>query len=591
MCFALGLLPSLVLASAGVEAAPSIVAPKQPSSAPAVQESVQASGSNIQRADTRHKPPRAAIASAHPVASKAGVEILAAGGNAFDAAIAVSATLAVVEPYSSGVGGGGFWLLHRASDAKELMVDGREMAPAAASKDMYLDSDGDVIDNLARNGPLSAGIPGLIAGLEHLANNYGKLPLATSLAPAIRAAREGFAVGRRYHLLAGFRTSVLQESSSAASIFLSDGAPPPVGYIIRQPELAATLEAVARDGAAGFYQGEVAKRLVDGVRAAGGIWSLEDLDNYRIVERAPIVMHYRDMRIVSAPPPSSGGVVLAQALNILEGFELGSLDDSTRHHVVVEAMRRAYRDRAGYLGDSDFVDVPIEALTAKPYAVELRSSIDLAKATPSSSLPGLADLTPKGRDTTHFSLIDGDGNRVAATLSINLPFGSGFVPPGTGVILNDEMDDFSAKAFTPNAYGLIGVHANAIAPGKRPLSSMTPTFVETETRIGILGTPGGSRIISMVLLGILDFAAGNQPDSWVSTPRFHHQYMPDEIQFEKAGLSEALQAKLKALGHALNEISRNYGNMHAVLWDRANDEVSAASDPRGEGGVVYFPAE
>ncbi len=536
------------------------------------------------------KPSRAAIASAHPLASEAGVEILAAGGNAFDAAIAVSAARAVVEPYSSGIGGGGFWLLHRVSDGHEIMIDAREMAPSAASKDMYLDADGEVLDKLARNGPLSAGIPGLVAGFQHLADNYGKLSLADSLAPAIHFAREGFTVGPRYKLVAGFRIGALQQSPAAAEIFLVDGKSPPIGHIIRQPDLAATLEAVASGGAPAFYDGHTAERLVKGVRDAGGIWTLKDLGNYRIVERPPIVARYRNMRIVSAPPPSSGGIVLTQALNILEGFDLNGLDETTRHHVVVEAMRRAYRDRAGYLGDSDFVDVPIVNLTAKPYAAELRGSIDLARATPSSSLPGLADLQPEGRDTTHFSLIDADGNRVAGTLSINLPFGSAFMPPGTGVILNDEMDDFSAKAYTPNAYGLIGVHANAIAPGKRPLSSMTPTFIETDERIGILGTPGGSRIISMVLLGVLDFEKGRPPSSWVRTPRFHHQYMPDEVQFEKDGLSEVLQANLEQHGHHLKENSRNYGNMHAVLWDRTTGEVSAASDPRGEGGVAYFSA-
>ena len=320
-----------------------------------------------------------------------------------------------------------------------------------------------------------------------------------------------------------------------------------------------------------------------------GRW--QDLADYKIVEREPIIGHYRDIRIVTVPPPSSGGVVLMQALNILEGFEFNELDSATRRHVTIEAMRRSYRDRAEFLGDSDFVDVPIKALTDKGYAAEQRTSIKLAQATPSDTLPGLGEEPEKGRDTTHFSIIDRAGNRVAGTLSINIPFGAAFVPAGTGVLLNDEMDDFSARPMTPNAYGLVGLHANSIAPGKRPLSSMTPTFVETNDRIAILGTPGGSRIISMVLLGILDFAAGNPPESWVAVKRFHHQYLPDHVQFEKGAFNEGERADLTERGHTLREVSRNYGNMHAILWDRNNGTVTAASDPRGEGGVAYYPAD
>jgi gamma-glutamyltranspeptidase/glutathione hydrolase len=525
-------------------------------------------------------PAAEAISSAHPLATGAGMEILAAGGNAFDAAVAVSAALAVVEPYSSGVGGGGFWLLYQAAEDRYVMVDGRETAPSGASQDMYLDDQGEFVRDRAINGPLAAGIPGLPAGLVHLAVNYGALPLATSLGPAIKLARDGFPVTDRYRLLAGFRASVINTWPGSAAIFLDNGQVPGEGYIIRQADLAATLKALGSQGRAGFYQGAVAAKLVDAVRSAGGIWTLEDLGGYQIKERPALIGEYRGIKVVSAPPPSSGGIVLIQALNILESFELDSMDPHQRIHVIIEAMRRAYRDRARYLGDPDFVAMPVERLIDKAYARKKATSIDTDQATPSESLP-LSE--PEGTDTTHFSIIDRHGNRVAATLSINLPFGSGFAAAGTGVLLNNEMDDFAARPLTPNAYGLVGLDANAIAPGKRPLSSMTPTFLEDPDRVGILGTPGGSRIISMVLLGTLSFARGDGPEQWVSLPRYHHQYLPDEVQFELGAFSEMEQAALRRRGHTLNELSRAYGNMNAVLWDRATNRVEAASDPRGEG--------
>ncbi len=530
-----------------------------------------------------------AVASAHPAATAAGRQILDIGGNAFDAAVAVAAALAVVEPYSSGIGGGGFFLLHRARDGRQVFLDARETAPAAASADMYLDADGEFVRERSLDGPLAAGIPGTPAALAHLAEQYGTLPLSTTLGPAIALARDGFAIGERYHLLAGFRAKAFAASPEAARIFLVDGRAPPVGARIVQCELALTLGYLARDGAAGFYSGQTARRLVAGVRAAGGIWTLEDLAAYRVVEREPLVSTYRDIRVVSAPPPSSGGIVLIEALNILERYDLDAMAPDERVHVVVEAMRRAYRDRAEFMGDPDFVDVPTERLVTKAYADELAKGLDLERATPSESLPGIAG-DPKGRDTTHFSVIDAEGNRVAATLSVNYPFGAASVPPGTGVLLNNEMDDFSARPLTPNAYGLVGAHANAIAPGKRPLSSMTPTFLEGPGAVGILGTPGGSRIISMVLIGALEFARGAAPDAWVSAKRYHHQYLPDEIQFERGGLSAKVQAALRSRGHRLSENSRNYGDMHAILLNTTTGEVAAASDPRGEGAAMVWAA-
>ncbi|MEA2093849.1 MAG: gamma-glutamyltransferase, partial [Pseudomonadota bacterium] len=328
------------------------------------------------------KSPRAAIASAHPLATQAGMEILAAGGNAFDAAVTVSAVLAVVEPYSSGLGGGGFWLLHRQVDGFQVMVDGRERAPLAASRDMYLDTAGEVVPGLSVNGALAAGIPGEPAALVHIAQHYGRLPLGDTLAPAIQLARDGFAVDPHYLRMVQFRLVLMQDDPETARIFLQDDEVPAAGHRIVQPELAATLEAMARHGMAGFYQGRVASLLVEGIRKAGGIWSQDDLAQYAVVERKPVTGSYRGMKIVAAALPSSGGIVLLEMLNILSAYPLDTFDDATRSHVVIEAMRRAYRDRARYLGDPDFGAMPVTRLISPGYAADLRESIQLDHITP-----------------------------------------------------------------------------------------------------------------------------------------------------------------------------------------------------------------
>jgi len=309
---------------------------------------------------------------------------------------------------------------------------------------------------------------------------------------------------------------------------------------------------------------------------------MQDLAEYRIVERAPVRGEYHGLRITSAAPPSSGGIALVSMLNMLAGFPLQTLDNATRTHLVIEAMRRAYRDRAEYLGDSDFVAVPVERLSSRAHARQTGASIRLRQATPSTTLNGKV-METGGLDTTHFSILDNAGNRVAATLSINYPFGACVVPPGTGVLLNDEMDDFSVKPGVPNVYGLVGAEANAIEPGKRPLSSMSPTFVENGEGVAILGTPGGSRIITMVLLGILDLADGNGPQSWVSLPRYHHQYLPDVVQFEPGAFDAELQQDLLARGHELKPLGSDYGNMQAIYWNKQTGQVVPASDPRGVG--------
>ncbi len=537
----------------------------------------------VAAADDAVRPPAAAIASAHPLATEAGLEILGRGGNAFDAAVAVTAALAVVEPSGSGLGGGGFWLLHRARDGHEVMIDGRERAPLAAHADMYLDADQEPVRERSLNGPLAAAIPGTPAGIVHLAQRYGALPLRDSLAPAIRLARDGFAVDAHYRNMIRFRLEALQSSPAAAAIFLDDGEIPEEGFIIQQPDLARALELIARFGHVGFYAGDIAQRLIEGVTAAGGIWSNRDLADYRVVERPVIRGEYRGIRISAASPPSSGGIALVTMLNILSGYELTRLEPAARHHLVIEAMRRAYRDRADYLGDPDFVTIP-DMLTHPYYAAGLRNTIRPDRATPSASLPG-APVDAAGNDTTHFSILDRDGNRVAATLSINGPFGAAFVPPGTGILLNNEMDDFAVKAAAPNVYGLIGTAAgaNAIAPGKRPLSSMTPVFLDDGGRVAILGTPGGSRIITMVLLATLEYADGKPIGDWVGRGRYHHQFLPDTVSHEADAFDEAEIVALKKSGHELGVIGRRYGNMQAILWDRAKGVVEAASDPRGSG--------
>jgi gamma-glutamyltranspeptidase / glutathione hydrolase len=529
-----------------------------------------------------------AIASAYPLASQAGQEILAAGGNAFDAAVAVSAALAVVEPSSSGLGGGGFYLLHRQSDGYETMLDAREKAPGAASRDMYLDKAGNPIESASIAGALAAGIPGEPAAFEYLARKYGKLPLKRSLAPAIHLAREGFPLYERLQGAIRYKRQVLLRSPDAAKTYLAaGGGVPEVGTVIKQPDLANTLEALADQGAQGFYAGRVAADLVAGVRADGGIWTLEDLAAYRVVERKPLIGEYHGARIVSASPPSSGGIAILDALNILSGFDLHRYDSATRKHLVIEAMRRAYRDRAIYLGDPDFVTMPLPQLASKDYAAGQRSSIRTDKAMPSNMLPGI-ESEPGGMQTTHFSVLDADGNRVAATISINLYFGAGYIPPKTGVLLNNTMDDFSTKPGRPNEFGLVGAAANAIAPNKRSLSSMSPTFVETPKGLMIAGSPGGSYIISMVLLGTLNYLDGMNAADIVKYPHYHHQYLPDEVDYEQGALTDAEIKALHAKGHTLKVSGRQWGNMQVITWDYATGKVDAASDPRGEGvGLVY----
>jgi len=534
-------------------------------------------------------PPKAAVVSAHHLATKAGMDILAKGGNAYDAAVAVSAMLGVVEPLSSGIGGGGFWLLYEAKTKGYNVIDARETAPLATKADMYLDEKGEVIKGISTKGALAAGIPGLPAAFVAINKKYGSMKLGDVLTPAVKVAREGFAVDERYINGAHYKRDMFLENEEAASIFLDNGNVPKDGWILKQRDLANTLESIAIKGLKGFYDGDIAAKMVNDVVKHGGIWSLGDLRDYHVIERNPVIMNYRGARIIAPPLPSSGGLVLSNIFNILSGFDLTALSSANRKHVIIEAMRHAYYNRALYMGDSDFVDVPVDYIISKEMSDKQRKKIDMDKALPSALLSLSFDNLPKGTDTTHFAVIDKWGNRVAVTQSINFWGGSGFVPKGTGVLLNNEMDDFTIKVGVENGYGLQGTKANEIAPNKRMLSSMTPTFVENERGVLIVGTPGGSRIISMNLLGILNYIDGKSAKGIVAAARYHHQFMPDEVVYEQ-GAFNAMEVKaLEAKGHTLKkQSSSGYGNMQVILWDYTTGEVTTASDPRGVGaGRVY----
>ncbi|AAF83794.1 gamma-glutamyltransferase [Xylella fastidiosa] len=534
-------------------------------------------------------PPGAVIASSHYLATDAGLEILRQGGNAFDAAVAVSSTLSVVEPISSGLGGGGFFLLHDAKTGHDVMLDAREYAPASVNLGTFLNKDGQLDHDRSINGPWSAGIPGLPAALVELAEHYGKLPLRQTLAPAIRIASAGFPVYRR--MVEGYRArrEVMERYPGTREVYLRGGKPMDEGDIFKQPELARTLSLLANKGFDGFYKGETAQRLLAGVNRAGGRWTAEDLAGYRVKSRVPITFDYRGWKITTAPPPSSGGIALAEMLQILEGWDLNRLDDVHRVHLVVEAMRRAYRDRTFFLGDPDFVSIPQRVLTSQDYARGLRAAINPEKAMPSVLLSG--HPTPlEDEETTHFSIIDAEGNRVGATQTVNLLYGSGLIPKGTGVLLNNEMDDFALQPGVPNVFGVMGYEANAPKPEKRMLSSMTPTFLESADKVAVIGTPGGSRIITMVLLGILGYDAGLDAQQVAALPRYHHQWLPDVIETEAATFPAEVIKGLETMGHTIKQPSDTiaggrgsshvWGNVQTVEWDRRSNVLIGGHDPR-----------
>ncbi len=530
-------------------------------------------------------PPGAAIASPHALATEAGMQVLRAGGNAFDAAVAVSSTLSVVEPISSGLGGGGFFLLHDGKTGKDIFIDARETSPESATPAVFLDRNGDLDTNRSENGPWSAGIPGLPAALVELSRKYGKLPLKTTLATAIRIARDGFPVYARLEKGYGERRAVMERYPGTRAVYLADGDPPKVGETFKQPDLARTLELLAAKGSDGFYRGDVASKLLASVRAEGGKWTAAELANYKVQDRQPLRFRYHDWTITTAPPPSSGGVALAEILQMASGWDLHKLDTAHRVHILVEAMRRAYRDRTIYLGDPDFVQVPMKRLMSPDYAAGLRAGIHPDKATPSALLAG-QPAPLEDNETSHFSIIDDDGNRVPATQTVNLLYGSGLVAPGTGVLLNDEMDDFALRPGTPNAFGVMGFEANAPKPGKRMLSSMSPTFMESPGQVIAIGSPGGSRIITEVLLGILGYDDGLSAQQVAALPRFHHQWLPDVISAEAGALDPDTVKALEAMGHTVNAGEHTWGNLQTVEWDKRTNTLSGGSDPRNPVGMA-----
>ncbi|MEW9624343.1 gamma-glutamyltransferase [Rhodanobacter geophilus] len=529
------------------------------------------------------RPGHAGIASANFLATNAGFEVLAKGGNAFDAAVAVASTLSVVEPESSGIGGGFMATLHIAKGNRNVFIDARETAPMAVNPQDYLNPDGTPNRDTALKGPLSAGIPGEPAGLALLAKRYGRLPLSVSLAPAIRIARDGFKPDPR--LLASIKGEQkdLERWPASAAKFLPGGQPPVAGEVWRDPDQARTWELIAAKGDAGFYHGEVAQKLVDAVRAAGGNWTLQDLANYRAKERTPITVDYQGYRIVTAPPPSSGGVAIAEILNILRGYDLAKMDPAHRVHIIVEAMRRAFRDHNDYLGDPDFVKMPLDMLLSPFYADGLRQSILPDQATPSSMLPHGPAHDP-GMHTTHFSIIDKDGNMVGITSTVNYILGSTFVAKGTGVLLNDEMDDFALVPNKPNVYGLLGSKANAPVGGKRMLSSMSPSIVIGKDRSAVIGSPGGSTIITQVLEGILHFVDGQSARQIVADKRYHHQFLPDQVYVEDGVFDAATSDALRKMGYTLKP-REAWGFMNVVTWDHRTNTLDAASDPRRPSGL------
>lgn len=533
------------------------------------------------------RPDHAAIASPHPLATAAGQEILIDGGNAFDAAVAISSTLAVVEPYGSGLGGGGFFLLRQAGEPAEYQfLDAREKAPLKSKPKMF-HRNGIAQPDLSLNGPLAAAIPGLPAALVELAEHYGRLPLKISMAPAIRIAYQGFAVDETYRDRASWRLFALRSDKESARLFLRNNDVPPLGEIIRQPELAQTLDRLADTGRSGFYRGLTAQSMVSGVRGAGGVWNYHDFEEYDVITRPPLRFQLADQReLIGAPLPSAGGIALAQSLFMLQQLPWRESEKIQRTHYVAEVLRRAFRDRA-LLGDPDFMTGPTRQLLTSSYLLGLSAGIDPHLATPTTPAPS----TPRWREgdnTSHFSVIDNDGNAVTASQSLNLPFGSAFTVPGTGVILNDEMDDFAIEPNSSDTYGLMGGQANKIEPGKRPLSSMSPSFIESPRGLASFGTAGGSRIPSIVLLSMLEYLDEQPVNKWVSTPRYHHQYVPDMLEYEPGAFTQTELSDLSERGYRLRETKRDFGNQQVLFWRKDKDDVQAASDPRGIGTSVVF---
>jgi gamma-glutamyltranspeptidase/glutathione hydrolase len=541
---------------------------------------------------TAEQPVRTAhamVVSVHRLAADAGVEILRQGGNAVDAAVATGFALAVVYPDAGNIGGGGFMLIHLKS-GKSTFVDYRENAPLAATADMYLDAQGNVIPDASTVGYKAIAVPGSVAGLAYAEKKYGELDLKRVMAPAIRLARDGYTLGPEE--AEELHDSGLAPFSESRRIFQRNGNFYHAGERFQQPELARTLERIAANSD-DFYRGSLAHELAAAIERGGGLITEKDLAEYEVKEREPVTGTYGNYQIVSAPPPSSGGIAVIETLNILEGYKLHPLGDRTpaEMHFITEAFRRAYMDRADYLGDSDFAPVPVEGLISKQYAAAWRSGIDLQRATPSASLQRPAGFLPPPpkppapardhRNTTHYSVIDASGNAVAVTTTLNDDFGSGVTAEGLGFLLNNEMDDFAVKQGVPNLYGLIQGPANAIAPGKRPLSSMTPTIILEDGKIRmILGSPGGSRIPTTVINIFLSVADhGLNIQQAVDAPRFHHQYQPDTLYLE-TGFPAGTVQQLQALGYMVQIGDETWSDGECIFVDPKTGRLKGGQDHR-----------
>jgi len=529
------------------------------------------------------------VASQEKLATRVGVEILKAGGNAIDAAVAVGFALAVTHPQAGNIGGGGFMLVHMASRNETVAIDYRETAPAAMTREVFLDEKGDADPKKSRDTALGIGVPGTVAGLALAHEKYGsgKFTLAQLIAPAIKLAREGFAVDDELADTLPRAQPRLVRWPASAKIFLRpDGVALARGDRLVQNDLAASLEAIATQGPRAFYEGPLAEKIVASVRENGGIMTRDDLKNYRAIVRPAVRGTYRGYDIASMPPPSSGGVHLIEILNILEGFPLREtgVESAATLHLMIEAMKPAYADRAELLGDPAFVKVPVAGLTSKRYAAELRKAIDPERARPAQSIRAGNPATHEDDNTTHYSVIDSDGNAVANTYTLNFFYGLGLVAEGTGMLLNNELDDFAAKAGAANAFGLVGGEANAPGPGKRPLSSMSPTIVFRDGRVFLVtGTHGGSRIITMVLqiiLNVIDHQM-NIAEA-VAAPRIHHQWLPDQVDAER-GLSPDTIRLLEGRGHRI-AVGRTFGSANSIL--ATPDGLTGAADPRQRGTLA-----
>jgi gamma-glutamyltranspeptidase/glutathione hydrolase len=531
------------------------------------------------------------VVSASPIASQVGIDILKRGGNAVDAAVAVGFAMAVTYPQAGNIGGGGFLVFHEASTGKSHSIDYREMAPSAAHRDMYLDDNGEVAPELSTVGHLSAGVPGTVAGLLLALERHGRLDRTAVLEPAIRLAEDGFPVS--YSLSESLKEDapLLSRFPDSRRIFLRNGDYYQEGDILIQKDLAATLRLVAERGAPGFYQGAVARLVAEEMRRGGGRVTAKDMRSYRAVEREPVAGTYRGHTVVSMGPPSSGGVILLEMLNMVEPEDLSAMghNSSAYLHQLAEVMKRAFADRARYLGDADFSPIPVRGLISKSYAKARRATINPYRAALAEEL-GPGDPFPyEVEETSHFSVVDREGNAVANTYTLNSGYGSGATVTGAGFLLNNEMDDFSSKPGVPNQYGLVQGEANSIAAGKRPLSAMTPTIVLQDGKVLLVaGTPGGPTIINtvfQVILNVVDHGLNVQEA--VDAPRFHHQWLPDILTYERHGLIRDVEEALTAKGHVLGERT-SIGDSNCIYVDPTTGVRLGAADPRRDGQAVGY---